>query len=491
MHMVGLAVELFESAVELLAYVGEDTFECRQMRVGEYFMPILGDEDQMYMHVIDAVSSLAYFIVSRHKTKYNGSMTAYKRYNYRAYPNGGQRKALTGLFGACRHAYNWVIDQRRLMYMRHGVTQSYNQLSAMFNVYKREPENRWLLSVSSTPLQQSLRHADTAYRNFFRRIKQGNTGRRAGFPRFKSKHDGEQSAEFTKSARYKLICTQGCKWAFLTLPKIGRIKLRWTRELPSTPNTVTIMRHADGSYEASFTVPIEDESPAPEPVHEACGIDMGLESFATIIHDDGIREKIAHPHTLTKSARKLHKVDKDVSRKQKGSKNYRKARLKKAKAYAHVRNQRKDMTFKLAFKVAVENQAVAVETLNIKGLARTRMAKSLLDAAWGMFLTRLQQDCLQYGRTFRRISQWYPSSQICSQCGRRDGRKPLNIRTWNCPRCGTLLDRDYNAAVNILDAAGLAESLNARGDGMRRNLASAERNASVSEAGTLRTGILH
>lgn len=151
--------------------------------------------------------------------------------------------------------------------------QSYTQLSGMFTQWKTNPGMEWLLAVSSTPLQQSIRHADVAYRNFLRLYKAGRTHivtnhrtgkrHRTGLPRYKSRRDGEQSAEFTKSARFKVGHADGCKWGFLTLPKIGRVKLRWTRELPSTPNTVNIMLHADGSYEASFTVQVDDESDAP------------------------------------------------------------------------------------------------------------------------------------------------------------------------------------------------------------------------------------
>lgn len=359
----------------------------------------------------------------------------------------------------------------------------------------------WLLAVSSTPLQQSIRHADVAYRNFLRLYKAGRTHivtnrrtgkkRRTGLPRYKSRRDGEQSAEFTKSARFKVGHADGCKWAFLTLPKIGRVKLRWTRELPSKPNTVTIMRHADGSYEASFTVQVDDKADAPEPLHEACGIDMGLDSLMSIVYTDGTREKIPHPRTLNRKMRRLRKLDKQLARETKGSNNHAKTRLLKAKTYGRIRNQRRDVAYKLASKVAGENQAVALETLNVKGLARTCMAKSLLDANWTRIIDRIQQLGVQYGRTVKRIDRWYPSSQICSQCGRRDGRKPLDIREWECPQCGIRLDRDWNAALNILDAAGLAESLNARGGDVRRRLAQTGRNADAREAGTRRTARLH
>lgn len=428
-------------------------------------------------------------------------MDSYRRYNYRAYPTGEQRRALSRLYGACRFVYNWAVDQRRLMFTRHGKPQSCNQLSHMLTLLKQDPGHRWLTEVSSIPLQQAVRHADTAYRNFYRLYRAGKTRivrnertgkrHRTGLPRYKSRRDGEQSATFTRSAGFKVEHVDGCKWAFLTLPKIGRVKLRWTRELPSTPSTVTIMRHADGSYEASLTVQVDDKTDAPKPLHEACGIDMGLDSLMSIVYTDGTREKIPHPHTLKHKTRRLRKLDKQLAREKKGSANHAKTRLLKAKTYGRIRNQRRDMAYKLASKVAGENQAVALETLNVRGLARTRMAKSLLDANWTRIIDRIRQLGIQYGRTVKRIDRWYPSSQICSQCGHRDGRKPLAIREWECPQCGIRLDRDWNAALNILDAAGLAESLNARGSDVRRRLAQAGRNADAREAGTHRTARLH
>ena len=428
-------------------------------------------------------------------------MDSYRRYNYRAYPTGEQRRALSRLYGACRFVYNWAVDQRRLMFARRGKPQSAGQLSHMLTLLKQDPDHRWLTEVSSIPLQQAVRHADTAYRNFYRLYRAGKTRivrnertgkrHRTGLPRYKSRRDGEQSATFTRSAGFKVEHVDGCKWAFLTLPKIGRVKLRWTRELPSTPSTVTIMRHADGSYEASLTVQVDDKTDAPKPLHEACGIDMGLDSLMSIVYTDGTREKIPHPHTLKHKTRRLRKLDKQLAREKKGSANHAKTRLLKAKTYGRIRNQRRDMAYKLASKVAGENQAVALETLNVKGLARTRMAKSLLDANWTRIIDRIRQLGIQYGRTVKRIDRWYPSSQICSQCGHRDGRKPLVIREWECPQCGIRLDRDWNAALNILDAAGLAESLNARGGDVRRRLAQAGRNADAREAGTHRTARLH
>lgn len=429
------------------------------------------------------------------------SMDSYRRYNYRAYPTEGQRRALSRLYGACRFVYNWAIDQRKLMFARRGKPQSAGQLSHMLTLLKQYPDHRWLAEVSSIPLQQAVRHADTAYRNFYRLYRAGKTRlvtnqrtgkrHRTGLPRYKSRRDGEQSATFTRSAGFKVEHADGCRWMFLTLPKVGRIRLRWTRDLPSRPSGVAIMLHADGSYEASFTVLVEKDATPPEPIHEACGIDMGLDSLISIIYTDGTREKIPHPRTLNRKTRRLRKLDKQLAREKKGSNNHAKTRLLKAKTYGRIRNQRRDMAYKLASKVAGESQAVAMESLNVKGLARTRMAKSLSDANWGRIIDRIRRSCLQYGRVFRQIDRWYPSSQICSQCGFRSGRKPLDVREWECPNCRAFLDRDWNAALNILDAAGLAESLNARGGDVRRRLAQAGRNADAREAGTRRTVGLH
>ena len=250
------------------------------------------------------------------------------------------------------------------------------------------------------------------------------------------------------------------------------------------------MRHADGTYGANFVVKAEPKKP-PKPRHNACGIDMGLESLASIVYSDGTREKVAPLRALRKAERKLRRLDKELSRRQRGSNNYSKTRQAKARLYARIGARRRDLAYQLASRVAGENQAVAMETLCVKGLMRTRMGKSVADAAWSMFTDRVDELCAQWGRKAIHIDRWCPSSQVCSQCGHRDGPKPLDVREWECPQCGTLLDRDWNAALNILDAAGLAESLNARGGDVRRRLASAGRNAIACEAGTHRTAMPH
>ena len=407
--------------------------------------------------------------------------------------------ALSRLFGACRYAWNWYVRQRLTDWNFNRTRSSYAELSAKFNRTKTEKALEWLTKVSAVPLAQSLRQCEKAYSAFFRYVEKhgchlDHKGRPLGYPRFKSRHCGEQSATFTRSDRFHVRHDHDARWIFLDLPKIGEVKLRWSRGLPSRPSSVTVMRHADGTYEASFVVRTEPKpapKPAPKPRHDACGIDMGLESLASIVYSDGTREKVAPLRALRKAERRLGKLDKKLSRRQRGSNNHSKTRLAKARLHARIGAQRRDLAYKLASRVAGENQAVAMETLCVKGLMRTRMGKSVADAAWSMFTDRVDELCAQWGRRAVHIDRWRPSSQVCSQCGRRDGPKPLNVREWECPNCGTLLDRDWNAALNILDAAGLAESSNARGGDVRRRLASAGRDAIAREAGTRRTARLH
>ncbi|WP_211879119.1 RNA-guided endonuclease InsQ/TnpB family protein, partial [Pseudarthrobacter albicanus] len=212
---------------------------------------------------------------------------------------------------------------------------------------------------------------------------------------------------------------------------------------------------------------------APDRVPRTAGLDLGLTDFAAITYSDGTREKVPAPRFDRKAQRKPARAQRELSRRVKGSKNRAKARARVAKIHAKTRDLRQDFTRKIAVRLARENQAVAVETLNITGLARTRLAKSIHDAGWGVFINELTHAGLKYGCTVLRVSQWEPTSQVCSACGIRDGKKPLSVRVWACGGCGTVLDRDYNAAVNIMLAAGLAESLNDCGGDVRLRLAGA------------------
>ena len=231
--------------------------------------------------------------------------------------------------------------------------------------------------------------------------------------------------------------------------------------MPSgVPMTVT----DDGTYEVSFVVETTDRI---LPVIErSSGIDLGLTDFATIVSSDGSREKVGNPRILRKSERRLARAQKHLSRKVKGSKNREKARKRGARIHSRVSNSRTDFARKLARRLADENQVIVVESLSVSALARTRLAKSVHDAGWGTFLRVLKEMASESGRTVVAMPREFPSSQLCSACGVRDGKKPLSVREWTCASCGAVLDRDYNAALNLL-AGGHPESLNACGADVR------------------------
>jgi putative transposase len=221
-----------------------------------------------------------------------------------------------------------------------------------------------------------------------------------------------------------------------------------------------VIRDGAGRFFASFVVKVTAE-PLPE-TNAECGIDLGLAHFAVM--DDGT--KIASPRFLRRAEKKLKRAQRDLSRKQKGSNRREKGRVKVARAHARVADARRDFHHKLSTRIIRENQAIVVEDLAVKGLARTKMAKSVHDAGWSAFVAMLEYKAKLYGRRFDKIGRFEPTSQVCSTCGVKDGPKPLHVREWECGQCGTVHDRDVNAARNIL-ALGRRESLNARGGRVR------------------------
>ncbi|MFJ1752766.1 RNA-guided endonuclease InsQ/TnpB family protein [Kitasatospora sp. NPDC088134] len=387
------------------------------------------------------------------------------RYSFRVYPSAGQRMALARAFGCARTVFNDALRARETARAAGLPFIPFGELSKQLTASKKTPGRAWLAEVSSVVLQQSLRDLDTAYKNFFDGLK----GKRpkTGPPRFKSRKDTRQSVRFTVNAGWKV--TTGGK---LRLPKVGDVPVRWSRSLPSTPSTVTVVKDSAGRYFASFVVETEPETlPA---MDSAVGVDLGLTHFAIL--SDGT--KIDSPRFLRRAEKNLKKTQRDLSRKAKGSKNRAKARVKVARAHARTADARREFHHQLSTKLIRENQAVAVEDLAVKGLARTRLAKSVHDAGWSAFTTMLEYKAAKYGRTLIRIGRFEPTSQVCSQCGTKDGPKPLHVRTWTCGACGAVLDRDTNAAVNVAKAAGLAVS--ACGAQIRPGLLPAPR----SEAGT-------
>lgn len=370
------------------------------------------------------------------------------RYQFRLYPTAGQEVALSRAFGCARVVYNDALHARRSAFEA-GQRISDGELSKRLTAVKRTPEREWLGEVSSVVLQQALADLNTAYRNFFQSVTGKRKGAKVAPPRFRSRKDNRQSIRLTRNA---FSVRPNGK---LYVARIGELAVRWSRELPSDPSSVTVIKDAAGRYFASFVVQ-GDDRPLPE-VDSEVGIDLGLSTFAVLSNG----KVIENPRFLRRAERQLRKAQKALSRKEKGSKNRVRARGKVAKAHAKVADTRRDWAHKHSTAIIRDNQAVYVEDLCVKGLARTRLAKSVHDAGWGMFTRMLEEKASRYGRTFGRVNRWFPSTQMCSVCGALGGKKPLHVRMWTCT-CGTIHDRDLNAAINIL-AAGLAESRNACG----------------------------
>ncbi|WP_446223456.1 RNA-guided endonuclease InsQ/TnpB family protein [Nocardia sp. IBHARD005] len=371
------------------------------------------------------------------------------RYNFRLYPTVGQKQSLAQAFGCSRVVFNDALAIRQQAF-REGRRVTDAELSKLLTESKKTPQRSWLGGVSAVVLQQALADLNTAYRNFFGSVTGARKGPKIAPPRFRSRKDNRQAIWFTRNARFTV--TTGRK---LRLPKIGDVVVRWSRDLPSDPSSVTLVKDAAGRYFASFVVEV-DEQPLPVSDSEV-GIDLGLTMFAVLSNG----KTIDNPRFLRRAERKLRKAQQMLSRKEKGGKNRAKARVNVARAHARVADTRRDWAHKQSTMIIRDNQAVFVEDLCVKGLARTRLAKSVHDAGWGMFIRMLEEKAARYGRVFSKVDRFFPSSQLCSVCGVVSGKKPLHVREWSCV-CGTVHDRDLNAAMNI-HAAGRAEWLNACG----------------------------
>ena len=393
------------------------------------------------------------------------------RYNYRLYPAPGQRQALAKAFGCARVVFNDALRMRQETFAAGLPYLTDAELSAQLTAAKATPERYWLGEVSAVVLQQALADLNAAYRNFFASVTGRLKGPKVAPPRFRSRKDRRQAIRFTANARFAITAS-----GKLRLPKIGDIEVRWSRDLPSKPSSVSVIMDAAGRYFASFVVEARD-APLLQEGFEI-GIDLGLTHFAVL--SDG--RKVANPRFLRRAERKLRKAQKALSRTEQGSRNRDKARIEVARVHARVAGTRRDWLHKESTRIIRESQAVYVEDLCVAGLGRTRLAKSVHDAGWSAFTRMLEYKARRHGRTFGKVGRFEPTSQVCSACGVNDGPKPLSVRTWTCAACGTIHDRDVNAARNIV-TAGRAGTLNACGDGVRPGFAL----ATVDETGTRRS----
>ena len=380
-----------------------------------------------------------------------------QRYRYRLYPHPHQQVALAKAFGCARVVWNDALVKSRELYAS-GEKTSYPVLAKLcITQAKQTPQRSWLSDPSNVVLQQSVRDLDLAFRNWWASLKGKRKGPKVQAPRFK-KRRGAQSIRFMSH-----VFRTGER--SLTLSKIGPVPIEWSRSLPSEPSSVTVIRDASGRYFASFVVDVE---PTPLPANgKAVGIDLGLASLA--VTSDG--EKIAPPKFLRSALKRLRRLQRNLKHKQKGSNRLAAARRKVAALHASIADKHLDFLHQLSTRIIRENQAVVLEDLNVSGMLKNKkLARTIADAGWRQFRILLESKAEQYDRQVVVINRWLPTSQVCSACGHHDGKKELSIREWQCPSCGTVHDRDVNAALNIL-AAGLAESRNGRGAAHQSTLA--------------------
>jgi putative transposase len=374
------------------------------------------------------------------------------RYRYRVYPDAAQRGALARAFGCARVVFNDAVRLREEARQRGEKVTDTEVQRRVITLAKATPEREWLGDVASVALVQACQDARRAYRNWFDSLAGKRKGRKVGHPQFRRKH-GNQAIRLTRNG----FALHGCK---LYVAKVGDIKVKWSRELPSVPSSVTVIREADGRYYASFVV--ERKADQFPPCDRETGIDVGLASLA--VCSDGM--VIPNPRFLRKAERRLRKAQRALSRKKKGSRNRAKARHRVSVLHRKVRETRLDHAHKTALALVRDNQAVYCEDIAVAGLARTRMAKSVHDAGWSTLLRLVEEKAAYHGRYFAKVGRFEPTSQVCSACGVKDGPKPLAVREWQCKACGTLHDRDVNAAKNVL-ALGQRERVNASGGSVR------------------------
>ena len=366
-----------------------------------------------------------------------------KAYKFRIYPTEEQEIFFAKTFGCVRKVYNLMLNDRKKAYEE--VKNDTSKKMTFPTPAKYKKEFPFLKEVDSLALANAQLHLDKAYKNFFR-------DKSVGFPRFKSKKNPVQS--YTTNNQNGTVALIDSK--FIKVPKLkSLIRIKLHRQPKGMIKSATISRHASGKYYISLLCK-EEINELPK-TNSAIGIDLGITDFAIL--SDG--QKIDNNKFTSKMEKKLKREQRKLSRrallaKKKGiplseAKNYQKQKRKVARLHEKVMNQRTDFLNKLSTEIIKNHDIICIEDLNVKGMLRNhKLARSISDVSWSSFVAKLQYKADWYGREIIKVDTWFPSSQICSECGHKDGKKSLDIREWTCPICHTHHDRDINASINIL-----------------------------------------
>ncbi|MFC9836168.1 RNA-guided endonuclease InsQ/TnpB family protein [Rhodococcus sp. NPDC127530] len=369
-----------------------------------------------------------------------------RAFKYRFYPTAVQADQLARTFGCTRYVYNRALAERSRAWSQEQRRVTYADTSKMLTGWKRDAETEWLSEPSKGPLQESLRQLQGAFEKFWRK--------QACHPKFKKKGHSKDSATY-----YSNCFTY--RGGQLRLAKQAEpLDIRWSRPLPegAVPSQVTVSRNSRGQYHISILV--EETISELESVGRVVGLDAGITSLYTL----STGEKITNPRHERTDRERLAKAQRELAKKEKGSRNRAKARLKVAKIYGRIADRRRDHLHKLSTRLVRENQVIAIEDLSVRNMVKNRsLSRAISDASWSEFRSMLEYKADWYGRRVVAIDRFYPSSKTCSVCGAIASKMPLNLRVWTC-RCGAVHDRDVNAAKNIL-AVGLTVA--ACGDGER------------------------
>lgn len=356
-----------------------------------------------------------------------------KAYKYRLHPNKEQAIFFEKSFGCVRYVYNWALNKRIEAYQKDGTRIGWVDCCKMLTNLKRQEDTKWLCEVSNQSLQSSIRNMDSAFTRFFRE--------KRGFPKFKSKKHNRQSFQLVQQV---LVDFENNR---VSLPKIGKVKFGKNRTFDGKIGTCTISKTTTNKYYISILV--EDNKPIPQKAlisnETSVGIDVGIKDFAVLSNG----EVYSNPKYLEKDEKRIKVLQKRLSKKQKGSNRYERAKLLLARRYEKISNKRTDFLHKVSSKIVCENQTIIIEDLNVEGMLKNHcLAKHISSASWSEFFRQLQYKCEWYGKNLIRIGRFEPSSKMCL-CGYINKELSLKDRVWDCPRCGRHNDRDLLAAINI------------------------------------------